>query len=115
MCIQRGIDRLGFYDTGLCDEPNGQGLGLACDGRLGVSHQRIAYFATASAPFGFENFVWVDLAGGNTSFGPAFDFANGLGFVHVSPSGAEPRAVALACASLGALAWLAWLARRRAR
>jgi uncharacterized repeat protein (TIGR01451 family) len=90
LCIPHGIDREGFYDTGLCAEPNGPGLGLDCsNGRLGVSTQRIAYFATASSTFGAENFVWVDLATGDTSTATAFDFATGLGFVHVSPSGTQ--------------------------
>ena len=90
LCIAKGIDRVGFYDTGRCDEPNGAGLGLDCNPPgvpplLGVSPQRIAYFATASSAFGFENFVWVDLVSGASS--SAFDYAKNLGFVHVSPSG----------------------------
>lgn len=89
LCIPRGIDRVGFYDTGRCDEPNGPGLGLDCTGRLNVSPQRIAYFATPSATFGSENFIWVDLNAGVASSAPAFDLENGLGFVHVSPSGTQ--------------------------
>jgi uncharacterized repeat protein (TIGR01451 family) len=89
LCIANGIDRVGFYDTGLCDEPGGPGLGLDCNPsgvpRLGISPQRIAYFATASTVSGFENFVWVDLVSGTSS--SAFDYAKDLGFVHVAPSG----------------------------
>jgi len=87
LCIPNGIDRFGFYDTGRCAEPNGPGLGLDCTGHLGVSPQRIAFFLTA-AEFGFENFVWVDLVSGATA-GPGFDFSNGIGFIHVSPSGTQ--------------------------
>lgn len=87
LCIPNGIDRFGFYDTGRCAEPNGPGAGLDCNGHLGVSPQRIAFFMTA-AEFGYENFVWVDLVSGATA-GPAFDFSNGIGFIHVSPSGTQ--------------------------
>ncbi len=90
LCIAKGIDRVGFYDTGRCDEPNGPGLGLDCTpspgvSLLGRSPQRIAYFATGATAFGFENIVWVDLTSGNVS--SAFDYAKDLGFVQVAPSG----------------------------
>lgn len=85
LCIPNGIDRHpGFYDTGLCDSPDG--VRLECQGRLGVSPQRVALFVTPAAEFGFVNLVWVDLETGTVS-GPNFDFASGLGFVHVAPSG----------------------------
>ncbi len=88
LCIQNGIAQLGFYDTGLCNEPNGVGAGLECTDQLGVSPQRIAWFATNATEFGFVNFIWVDLVTGNTA-GPGFDFATNLGFVQVSPSGTQ--------------------------
>jgi uncharacterized repeat protein (TIGR01451 family) len=88
LCIPKGILQFGFYDTGLCAEPNGPGAGLDCSDRLGVSTQRIAWFATNATEFGFVNFVWVDLVTGTVS-GPGFDFASNLGFVQVSPSGTQ--------------------------
>ena len=89
LCIPKGILQFGFYDTGLCAEPNGPGAGLDCSGgRLGVSTQRIAWFATNADEFGFFNLVWVDLVTGNVS-GPGFDFATNIGFLQVSPSGTQ--------------------------
>ncbi len=88
LCIPKGILQFGFYDTGLCAEPNGPGAGLDCTGRLGVSTQRIAWFATNATGFGFFNLVWVDLVTGTVS-GPGFDFATDLGFLQVSPSGTQ--------------------------
>lgn len=89
LCIPNGILQFGFYDTGLCAEPNGPGAGLDCSGgRLGVSTQRIAWFATDATEFGFFNLVWVDLVSGNVS-GPGFDFATNIGFLQVSPSGTQ--------------------------
>ena len=74
-----------FYDTGTCAF---NGFGLECAGRLGVSPRRIAMFLTPADEFGFSNLIWVDLTTGDVS-GPAFDFENGIGFIHVSPSGTQ--------------------------
>lgn len=87
-CIPHGIDRLGFYDTGLCAEPNGIGLGLDCTGRQNLSPRRIAMFVTPATAFGAENLVWVDLTSGVVA-NSGFDFSTGMGFLHVSPSGTQ--------------------------
>lgn len=85
LCIPGPIQRVHFYDTGTCAF---NGIGLECAGRLGVSTRRIALFLTTADEFGFSNLVWVDLSTGDVS-GPGFDFDNGIGFIHVSPSGTQ--------------------------
>lgn len=87
-CIPHGIDRLGFYDTGLCAEPNGIGLGLDCTGRQNLSPRRVAMFLTPATAFGAENLVWVDLTSGVVA-NSGFDFSTGMGFLHVSPAGTQ--------------------------
>jgi hypothetical protein len=85
LCIPGPLQRVHFYDTGTCAF---NGFGLECAGRLGVSQRRIALFLTTADELGFSNLVWIDLSTGDVS-GPAFDFENGIGFIHVSPSGTQ--------------------------
>lgn len=85
LCIPGPIQRVHFYDTGTCAF---NGFGLECAGRLGVSPRRIAMFLTPADEFNFSNLIWVDLSTGDVS-GPDFDFDNGIGFIHVSPSGTQ--------------------------